>query len=277
MRGGRPAVAVAAGVAVAAIAWMAAPGTVAGQDARGAAPAASLQLVDDLVVANRILANEAILDGLGHISVRHDQRSDRFLLARDLAPGLVTAADLVEYDLDGRAVSAQAPQGVSERFIHAAIYTARPDVMSIVHAHTPSVLAFAVSNIPLRPVYHMSAFLVGGVPMFDIRKVAGSTGMLVNDGQLGAALARTLGDKTVALMRGHGYVVVGPTIPEAVSRSIFLDVNARVQAQAMALGGTVTFMSPQDVGPLGGQAAQAGQSPAYPRSWWFWKARAIGR
>jgi HCOMODA/2-hydroxy-3-carboxy-muconic semialdehyde decarboxylase len=149
--------------------------------------------------------------------------------------------------------------------------------MSIVHAHTPSVLAYAVSNIPLRPVYHMSTFLIGGVPMFDIRKVPGATGMLVNNVQLGTALAQTLGDKTVALMRGHGYVVVGPTIPETVSRGIFLDVNARVQTQAMGLGGTVVFMGPQDAGPLGGQTAQPGAPPVYPRSWWFWKERAMGR
>ena len=116
------------------------------------APPTILQIVDDLILANQILSHEAIVDGLGHISVRHLERPDRFLLGRDLAPSLQTGADLVEYDLEGKAVSATAPVGVSERFIHAAIYRARPDVMSIVHAHTPSVLAFAVSNIPLRPV-----------------------------------------------------------------------------------------------------------------------------
>src|SRR5688572_14410598 len=212
------------------------------QTTASAAPPTMLQMVEDLLVANQILSHEGILDGLGHISVRSIDRADRFLLGRDLAPSLQTAADLVEYDLDGKAISATAPVGVSERFIHAAIYKARPDVMSIVHAHTPSVLAFAVSNIPLRPVYHMATFLIGGaIPMFEIRKVPGSVGMLVNSNELGSALAKTLGDRPVALLRGHGFVVVGPSIPEVVSRSIFLDVNARVQTQAMALGGSVNL------------------------------------
>jgi HCOMODA/2-hydroxy-3-carboxy-muconic semialdehyde decarboxylase len=240
-------------------------------------PPTMLQMVEDLLVANKILSHEGIIDGLGHISVRSLERADRFLMGRDLAPLLQTAADLVEYDLDGRAVSPTAPVGVSERFIHAAIYKARPDVMSVVHAHTPSVLAFAISNIPLRPVYHMASWMLGGVvPMFDIRKVPGSAGMLVSTRELGTALAETLGDRPMALMRGHGFVVVGPSIPEAVSRSIFLDVNARAQAQSMALGGSVSFLGPQDAGPLGGQSAGPGQPMVYPRSWWFWKERALG-
>jgi HCOMODA/2-hydroxy-3-carboxy-muconic semialdehyde decarboxylase len=198
-------------------------------------------------------------------------------LSRDLAPALVTAADLVEYDLDGKPVNAQAPRGYQERFIHGAIYKARPDVRSVVHAHTPSVLSFAVSTIPLRPVFHMASFLVPGVPMYEIRKVAGHQGMLVNDMRTGTALAETLGDKPVALMRGHGFVAVGPDIPEAVSRSIFTDVNARVQLQAIGLGGTVNYLTPADVGGGGGQTAQPGQQTAYPRSWPMWKERAMGR
>ena len=248
---------------------------ISGQESRAGTGGASLQLIDDLVVGNRILANEGILDGLGHISLRH--RPDRFLLSRDLAPALVTAADLVEYDLDGNPVDKQAPRGYQERYIHAAIYKARPDVRSVVHAHTPSVLTFAVSTIPLRPIYHMASFLVAGVPMYEIRKVGGHQGMLVNDMRTATALAETLGDKTVALMRGHGYVTVGPDVPEAVSRSIFLDVNARVQLQAIGLGGTVNFLTSADVGQGGGQTAQPNQQTAYPRSWPFWKERALRR
>ena len=248
------------------------------QTTASAAPPTMLQIVDDLIVANRILSHEGILDGLGHISVRSIDRPDRLLMGRDLAPSLQTAADLIEYDLEGKAISAAAPVGVSERFIHAGIYKARPDVMSIVHAHTPSVLAFAVSNIPLRPVYHMATFLIGGaIPMFEIRKVPGSSGMLVNNSDLGAALAQTLGDRPVVLLRGHGFVVAGPSIPEVVSRSIFLDVNARVQTQAMALGGSVNLLTQVDAGPLGGQAAAPGQPIVYPRSWWYWKERALGK
>jgi HCOMODA/2-hydroxy-3-carboxy-muconic semialdehyde decarboxylase len=260
-------------------AWVARPATqvIPSQTTASAAAPAMRQIVDDLIVANRILSHEGILDGLGHISVRSIERPDRFLLGRDLAPSLQTAEDLVEYDLEGKAVAATAPAGVTERFIHAAIYRARADVMSIVHAHTPSILAYAISNIPLRPVYHMATFMGTGVPMFEIRSVPGAQGMLVSTNEIGAALAKVLGDRTVVLLRGHGFVVVGPSIPETVSRSIFLDVNARVQTDAMTLGGTVTFLQPADVGPLGGQAAAPGQPTVYPRSWWYWKDRAMGR
>ena len=256
--------------------WLVAGSRVAGQGPRNATGPSHAQLVDDLVTANRILVNEGILDGLGHISVRSDQNPSHFLLSRDLAPMLVTAADLVEYDLEGNAINAKAPQGYQERFIHGAIYKARPDVTSVVHAHTPSLLAFADSSTPLRPIYHMAAFLLAGVPNYEIRKVAGSSGMLVNNIKLGTALAQTLGDKSLALMRGHGVVVVGPNIPEAVSRAIFADVNARVQAEAIALGGTVSYLSNADVAAGGGQTAQPGQTTPYPRSWPFWKQRALG-
>ena len=242
----------------------------------GATPSAPThaQLIDDLVVANRILATEGILDGLGHVSVRSDQRPDRFLLSRDLAPGLVTAADLMEFDLDGKPVNPQGRQMYQERFIHAAIYKARPDVKSVIHSHMPSVLPFTDSSVALRPMYHMASFLVPGVPVYEIRKVQGAAGMLVNDVKTGTALAQTLGDKTVALMRSHGAVIVGPTIPEAVSRSIFLDVNARVQSQAIALGGTVTYLTAQDIAP---PAPGAQPGAYYPRSWGFWKQRAMGK
>jgi ribulose-5-phosphate 4-epimerase/fuculose-1-phosphate aldolase len=243
---------------------------VSSQENRAAA-AAGLQLIDDLVVGNRILANEGIVDGLGHISVRHDQRADHFLISRDLAPGLVAAADLVEYDLDGNAITPNAPRGYTERFIHAAIYKARPDVRSVVHAHTPSVVTFTVSNVPLRPLYHVAAFLLSGVPTYDIRKVAGHQGMLVSDLRSGTALAETLGDKAVALMRGHGYVAVGSVIPEAVHRSIVLDVNARMQMQAIGLGGSVTYLAPADM--TGASAA----ATEYMRGWALWKERAMRR
>jgi len=246
-----------------------------GQDRRvAAAGAASAQIIDDLVAANRILVNEGILDGLGHVSVRHDRKSDRFLLSRDLAPALVTAADLMEFDLDGNPVDARGREMYQERFIHAAIYKARPDVQSVIHAHTRSLLAFAGSSTPLRAVSHVASFLVGGVPVFEIRQVAGATGMLVNDGRTGTALARMLGGRPVALMRGHGIVVVGPTIPETVSRAIHSDVNARVQAQAIALGGTVKYLEVTDVEPSRSPASNA---PGTLRSWAYWKQRATGK
>jgi ribulose-5-phosphate 4-epimerase/fuculose-1-phosphate aldolase len=261
--------------------------TLAQQNRRPAAAPAARQIIEDVVLGNRILVTEGILDGLGHISVRSDQRPDRFYLSRDLAPALVTPADLVEYDLDGNSMEAQPRQGYQERFIHAAIFKARPDVMSVVHAHTPSILPFTDSSVQLRPMYHMASFLVPGVPMYEIRRVNGAFGMLVNNMLTGNALATTLGDKAVALMRGHGAVIVGPNIPEAVSRSIFLDVNARAQAQAIALGGTVTYLTQEDIAgpnpaPARGRGAPTVQPATptvttYPRSWPYWKERAMGK
>lgn len=251
----------------------------AGQTAKPA-QSSNGTLIDDLVVGNHILANEDILDGLGHISARNLQRPDHFFLSRDLAAGLVTAADLVEYDLDGKPVSANAPQGYRERFIHAEIYKARRNVNSVVHSHMPSALTFADSSIALRPMYHMASFLLPGVPMYEIRKVQGHVGMLVDDTATGAALAQTLGDKTVVLMRGHGVTIVGSTIPDAVSNAIFTDVNARVQMQAATLGGGVSYLTQADVGPPTANqqpATQPGAPGYYPRSWGIWKKKAMGK
>jgi HCOMODA/2-hydroxy-3-carboxy-muconic semialdehyde decarboxylase len=251
----------------------------AGQSPKSAQGTGNAALIDDLVVANRILANENILDGLGHVSARSLQRPDHFFQSRDLAPGLVTAADIVEYDLDGNAVNPKAPVGVRERYIHAAIYKARPDVKSVVHSHMPSVLPFTDSTVPLRAMYHMAGFLVPGVPMFEVRKVQGHVGMLVDDNKSGAALAQALGNKTVVLMRGHGAAIVGTTIPDAVSNAIFLDVNARTQQQAIALGGTISYLTAADLAP-GAPSPQPSSPPGtpgyYPRSWGIWKANAMG-
>jgi HCOMODA/2-hydroxy-3-carboxy-muconic semialdehyde decarboxylase len=252
-----------------------------GQSARPApASGGNGTLLDDLVVANRILANENILDGLGHVSVRSLQRPDHFFLSRDLAPGLVTAADLVEYDLDGNPINPKAPQGYRERFLHAAIYKARPDVNSVVHSHMPSVLPFTDSTVPLRPMYHMATFLVPGVPMFEIRTVQGQVGMLIDNEKVATALAQALGNKTVALIRGHGAVIVGSSVPDAVSSAIFLDVNARVQAQAIAFGGNISYLTQADVAPPTPNqqpTAEPGAPGYYPRSWGVWKKNAMGK
>ena len=267
---------VTVGAAVMAIAWLAWTQNVAGQAARTApAPAAANpQLIEDLVAGNRILANEGVLDGYGHISARHDKNPNHFLLSRDLAPALVTAADLMELDLNGDPIEAQPRRMYQERYIHAAIYKARPDVKVVIHSHTPSVLAFASSTVELRPMYHMADFLVPGVPVWEIRRSEDSLGMLVNTPRLGASLATALGDKTVALLRGHGAVIVGPTIGETVARGVILDVNARVQTAAIALGGTLRYLTPQDLG-VPTSAPQPGS--AYPRSWEAWKQKAMGK
>jgi ribulose-5-phosphate 4-epimerase/fuculose-1-phosphate aldolase len=227
-------------------------------------------LIEDLVYANRILYDQGVLDGFGHVSVRDEKNSARFLLSRSVAPALVTKKDILEYDLEGAPIDSGGRAVYLERFIHAAIYRARPDVKSVVHGHSPSLIAFSVTGTSLRPVYHMSAFLGAGTPIFDIRDAAGMTDMLIRDNQLGDALAKVLGDKPVALMRGHGSVVVGTSIQQAVFRAIYTETNAHLQAEAARLG-PITFLSPEEA------AKAAGTLDAQTtRAWELWKAR-IGR
>jgi ribulose-5-phosphate 4-epimerase/fuculose-1-phosphate aldolase len=231
------------------------------------------KLIEDLVAAYRILAQQGVLDGFGHVSARHNRAANRFIMSRSLAPELVTAADLIEFDLDGNAVDAKGRALYSERFIHAEIYRARPDVRAVVHNHAPSLIPFGVTGVPLRAVYHMAAFIGNGVPVFDIRKTFGMTDMLVSDSAKGRALAQALGDKTCALMRGHGVVVVGASIPYAVGRSIYLDLNARVQTQSMAMSPNVTYLDPQEAQKM----MDAGENRGYERPWELWKAKATGK
>jgi ribulose-5-phosphate 4-epimerase/fuculose-1-phosphate aldolase len=230
-------------------------------------------LIEDLIAANRILAAEGIVDAFGHVSVRHDRDPNRYLLSRSLAPALVAADDLIEYDLDSNAVNARGRAQYSERFIHGEIYKARPDVHAIVHAHPASLVPFGISKVPLRPVYHMAGFIGDGLPIYDIREASGMTDMLVRDATRGHAMARALGNKPAVLMRGHGVAVVGPAIPFAVGRSIYLDLNARIQLQALGLGGPVTYLDPAE-----SQAVlKSGENTSYQRPWEFWKRRAMGR
>jgi ribulose-5-phosphate 4-epimerase/fuculose-1-phosphate aldolase len=199
--------------------------------------APSAALVDDLVSANHILANENVFDGFGHVSVRHDQRADRFLIARSMAPALVMAEDIVECDFEGEVHDAQNRKSYLERFIHSAIYKARPDVVAVVHSHSPSIIPFGVTGARLRPICHMSGFLGSSVPVFEIRDAVGeSSDMLIRSQALGVALANTLGQNTVALLRGHGNVVVGVGIKQVVFRAIYTEGNARLQAESMRLG-----------------------------------------
>jgi HCOMODA/2-hydroxy-3-carboxy-muconic semialdehyde decarboxylase len=228
-------------------------------------------LIDDLVAANRILVDQGVLDGYGHVSVRHPADPQRYLMSRSIAPELVTAADVLEYDLDSVAVDARGRTSYLERFIHGEIYRARADVKAVVHNHSPSVIPFGVTTVPLRPLYHMSAFLGGGVPVFDIKAAAGGpTDMLVRDAALGVALARTLGPRPVALMRGHGCLVVGASLPLAVFRSVYTEMNARLQAQAMALGGTVAYLDDEEA-----RRAEASVGSTVSRPWELWKRRAV--
>ena len=254
-------------------ALLAAHAVLQGQQPPASAGPADAALITDLVAAYRILAQQGVLDGFGHVSARHNRAPNRFIMSRSLAPELVTAADLIEFDLDGNAVDAKGRALYSERFIHAEIYRARADVRAVVHNHAPSLIPFGITNVPLRPTFHMAAFIGSGVPIFDIRKTFGMTDMLVSDSAKGRALAQALGDKTCVLMRGHGVAVVGPTIRHAVGRSVYLDVNAKVQAQAMTLNPNVTYLDPQEALKM----MEGGENRGYERPWELWKAKAMGK
>jgi len=220
--------------------------------------------VDELVIANHILANEGVLDGYGHVSVRSAQNRDHFYLARAGAPALVTAADIVEYNYDSNPVDGSKGAGYQERFIHGEIYRARPDVMAVIHCHCPEVIPFANTSVPLRPMYHMGYFIGEGVPVFDSRAGFGLTDMLISNPALGKALATKLGKVSAALLRGHGAVVTAPSLHLVVGKAYYLNLNARLQYQAMQLGGgKVTYLDPEE-------ARKAEQN--YERSWDAWKA-----
>jgi len=262
----------AAGALVALGAMLAPPRPAAAQSASAGPP--DPQLLEDLVAANHILVDQGVLDGYGRVSARHDRDPSRFLMSRSLAPELVTAADVLEYGLDGEPVAAAGRTSYLERFIHGEIYRARPDVRAIVHSHSPSVIPFGATGAPLRPLYHMSAFLSGGVPVWDIGRAAGgATDMLVRTPALGHALAQALGARPVVLMRGHGAVVVGTSLPQVVFRSVYTEVNARLQAQAIALGGgNVTYLSPEEAAKAEGSIAST-----LGRPWELWKKAASAK
>lgn len=223
-------------------------------------------LVDELVIANHILANENVLDAYGHVSVRSSENPNHFFLARHMPAGLATADDVLEYDLDSRPVAPTDTVGYTERFIHGEIYRSRPDVVAIVHTHAAELVPFSASSVALRPISHMAAFLGEGVPKFEIRDAGGVTDLLIRTPQLGHALAQTLADKPAVLLRGHGAVIVGPSLHVAVGRAYYMAFNARLQAQAIALGGQVTYLN-------AGETMKAAAADGYERSWIFWRSR----
>ncbi|HTK88484.1 MAG TPA: class II aldolase/adducin family protein [Nitrospiraceae bacterium] len=228
-------------------------------------------LVENLVAANRILAQQGILDGFGHVSVRHDSDPNRYLLSRSIAPELITSADIMEFDLDSNPIDAKGRGLYLERFIHGEIYKARPDVTAIVHNHSPALIPFGVAPMPLRPLYHLTAFVGEGIPVFDIRDAAGATDMLVSDSAKGRALVQTLQDKPGVLMRGHGASVVGPSIQVAVGRSIYLELDARLQMQVLPFGDKVRYLSSEEVKLL-----MVNETARYDRPWQMWKRKAMG-
>jgi HCOMODA/2-hydroxy-3-carboxy-muconic semialdehyde decarboxylase len=233
-------------------------------------PGVEAALLDDIVTGSRVLADFGVLDGFGHVSARHPTNPNHFLMSRSLAPALVTADDIMEFDLDGNAVDARGRSLFLERFIHSEIYRARPDVMSVVHTHSPGVIPYTISQVPLRAVFHNAAFLAAGAPLWDIRKNFGETDMLVRNAAIGKDLALTLADKPVVLMRGHGDVTVGPSIKLAVFRAYYTDVNARLQSQAIALGGEPNYLTPGE-----GAKADAVNLAIVDRIWNLWKMRVM--
>ena len=228
------------------------------------------QVLEDLALANHILVNQGVLDGFGHISVRHPQKPDRFFIARSMAPALVEVADIVEVDLEGNVHDAQGRRTYVERFIHSAIYKARPDVMSVIHSHSPAVIPFGVTGARLRPICHMSGFLGAVTPVYEIRHSAGeSTDLLISSQALGESLAKTLGQSNVALMRGHGSVTVGSSIKQAVFRGVYTESNARLQSEASRLG-EITFLTEAEA-----QATSDMNDQHLDRPWEMWKRDAL--
>jgi ribulose-5-phosphate 4-epimerase/fuculose-1-phosphate aldolase len=228
----------------------------------------------DLVIGNRILSNEGVVDAYGHLSVRHPEAPERFFLSRSLAPEFVDRDDIIEFGLDGEPANGDERTPYIERFIHSAIYASRPDVMAVVHAHAEDVLPFGISKQPLVPVIHSAAFIGGQVPVWDIAERFGDeTNLLVTNSEQGADLAQRLGGNSVALMRGHGFAAAAASIVDVVRISIYLPRNARALMNALKLGD----VKPLSAGEIGARRGGGGYRPNSPetwRAWQYWATRA---
>ena len=232
--------------------------------------AVAAALIADLAAASRILAAQGVVDGFGHVSMRHPSAPSRYFMARSIAPALVTPADIIEYDLDSNPCNANGRNSFLERFIHGEIYKARPDVMSVVHSHSPSVIPFGLVGVPMQAMFHNAAFLAAGVPVFDIKEKFGATDMLVSNGIKGVALAAAMGSKDIALMRAHGSVTCGPTLQTAVFRAVYTEVNARIQHWTLALAGgkPMAVLDNQE-----GRLADVINQTAGMRAWDLWRTQ----
>jgi len=226
-------------------------------------------VVEDLAAASRILVDQGVFDAAGHVSMRHPERPERFLMSRSLAPQLVTADDIMEFTLDCAACDDDRKPFI-ERFLHGGIYAKRADVMAIAHGHSAAVIPFGLVRTPMRATYHNAAFLAAGVPVFDIRTCFGATDIVISSAERAAALADALGDKHVLLLRAHGFVAVAPNIESAVFRAIFTEVSARVQLQAAVLGGDIAALDAEE-----GRLADAINLATVGRSWELWKKRVM--
>lgn len=228
-------------------------------------------ILADLAAASRILADQGVVDAFGHVSLRHPSAPDRYFISRSMAPALVTPDDLMEVALDGTPCDGDTRPAFLERFIHGEIYRARPEVMSVVHSHSPTVIPFGLVATPMRAMFHNAAFLAEGVPVFDIAEKFGATDMLVGNSEKGEELARVMGSCPVVLMRAHGSVAVGSNLRAAVFRAVYTEVSARIQHQATALGGPIAALSKEE-----GALADAINLKAAERAWELWLKR-VGR
>jgi HCOMODA/2-hydroxy-3-carboxy-muconic semialdehyde decarboxylase len=228
------------------------------------------QLIEDLSIANRILYLEGVVDGFGHISARDAVDPTRFWIAKSMAPALVTPDDILQCDLDGVVHDPHNRTCYVERFIHSEIYRARPDVHAVVHSHSPSVIPFGVTSQRLRPICHMSGFLGSQTPIYEIRQTIGETSdLLITSQALGRSLAQSLGSHTVALMRGHGSVAVGVSIPQVVYRAIYTELNAKLQLESMKIG-SIEFLTEGEA-----QATALMNDQHLKRPWELWKQKAL--
>ena len=234
------------------------------------AGAVECELLCDLAAASRILAAQGVVDGFGHVSMRHPAAPDRYLMARSIAPALVTPGDIIEYDLDSTPCNANGRGSFLERFIHGEIYKARPDILSVVHSHSPSVVPFGLVGVPMQAMFHNAAFLAAGVPVFDIKEKFGATDMLVSNGVKGVALAEAIGNKDIAMMRAHGSVACGPTLQTAAFRAVYTEVNARIQHWTLALAGgkPMAVLDSQE-----GRLADVINQTAGLRAWDLWRTQ----
>lgn len=227
--------------------------------------------IDAVVDANRVLANLGIVDSFGFVSVRSAVNPHHFFTARAMSPAQVTAADVVEYDQDSRPVGGAAGPHQGERFISGEVFRARPDVNVVVHCHTPSLIPYSLTGVPLLPVTHMAAFLGEGVPVFDVSRYVPHSTLSVNSPLAGRAMAQTLAQHPMLLMRAHGAVITGRTVQEAVYRSYYADVAARVEAQSMRMGRPMQYLNPEEAANAAAAGVKAGNAN---RPWSLWREKA---
>ena len=240
----------------------------------GSANATLKAVIEDLVAANRILYNEGVVDGFGHISARDPRDPERFLLSRARAPGLVVGSDIMTFDMNADVVGKDDRPVYSERFIHSEIYKARPDVHSVVHTHSPTVVPFSVTNEPLRPI--RAGFFYPEVPVFDTRDAAGWTDLLISNKALGRALAEKLGNNSVVLLRGHGNAVVAPNVRVAVYRAFYTEANAKLLLQAKLIGGPIKYLAPEEAAVMASNRSRERPGHGSDRIWELMKSEAMG-